>query len=305
MDFSLLHQLCEINATSGNEKGIRDFILDFVENNASKWKVRPQVLSGEGFQDCIMLVFGTPRTAVFTHMDSVGFTAAYQNEVVRIGSPAVKSGTRVVGKDAFGTISCELEVNDEGAITHNFPRGIARGTELVFACDFRETDDFIQTCYLDNRAGIFSALKLAETLENGVLVFSCWEEIGGGSVPYLAKYLYEDLQVRQALIADITWVTSGVTHGEGVTISLRDHNIPRKSYLQKILHIAEQSGIAYQLEVESSGSSDGRELQQSPYPIDWCFIGAPEDNVHSPDEIIHKGDLEAMIKLYQVLLKEL
>ena len=110
--------------------------------------------------------------------------------------------------------------------------------------------------------------------------------------------------VKQALISDITWITEGVTHGKGVAISMRDRNIPRRSYVQQIIKIAEASGIDFQLEVEGGGSSDGRELQLSPYPFD-CAVGAPEDNVHSPDEKVHKHDIDCMIALYKVLMEQL
>ena len=100
-------------------------------------------------------------------------------------------------------------------------------------------------------------------------------------------------------------MTEGVHHGQGVVISLRDKNIPRKVFVDKVVLLAEESGIPYQLEVEGAGSSDGREVQQSPYPIDWCFIGAPEDHVHSPDEKVHLKDIDAMIHMYQYLMKAL
>jgi putative aminopeptidase FrvX len=57
--------------------------------------------------------------------------------------------------------------------------------------------------------------------------------------------------------------------------------------------------------VEGMGSSDGRELQLSPYPFDWCFVGAPEQNPHTPDEKVHKDDIKSMIALYEVLMKDL
>jgi putative aminopeptidase FrvX len=46
-------------------------------------------------------------------------------------------------------------------------------------------------------------------------------------------------------------------------------------------------------------------LQKSDLPFDWCFIGAPEDNVHTPHERVHKSDLAAMIELYRVLMEKL
>ena len=72
-----------------------------------------------------------------------------------------------------------------------------------------------------------------------------------------------------------------------------------------IIEIAKNSDIPYQLEVESSGGSDGNEIQSSPYPIDWCFIGAAEQNVHSPDEKVHKKDIKAMVSLYKLLMDKL
>ena len=57
--------------------------------------------------------------------------------------------------------------------------------------------------------------------------------------------------------------------------------------------------------VESAGGSDGNQLQKSSFPFDWCFVGAPEDHVHSPDEKVHKKDIEAMVALYTYLMKHL
>jgi di/tripeptidase len=43
-------------------------------------------------------------------------------------------------------------------------------------------------------------------------------------------------------------------------------------------------------------------LQKSDLPIDWCFIGAPEDNVHTPDEKVFKFDIMTMVNLYKYLM---
>ena len=63
-------------------------------------------------------------------------------------------------------------------------------------------------------------------------------------------------------------------------ISRRDSGLPRRSYVDRIIKLANESGIPYQIEVESAGGSDGNQLQKSSYPFDWYFIGAPEDHVH-------------------------
>ncbi len=305
----LLKELIKIHAPAGSEYKMTEFLLDYIDKNKGSWKVQPEIISGDGFQDCIMLVFGKPTTAIFAHMDSIGYTAGYNNNLIKVGGPAAKKGAKLVGEDSQGKIECVLNsIEDEHQfLTYSaeYERAIERGTTFTYKPDFREDDDFVQCCYMDNRLGMWNAIKVAETLENGVVVFSAWEEHGGGSVGYLGKYLYEQFNVKQALISDITWVTEGVQHNKGVAISMRDSGIPRRTYLNRIIELAKESGVPFQLEVESAGGSDGNALQRSPYPFDWCFVGAPEDNVHTPDEKVHKNDIKAMVELYQYLMKHL
>ena len=302
----LLHSLCRLPAPAGNEAALTQFVLDYVRQQQGTWRHQPRIIADERFQDCILLVFGQPRTAVFAHLDSIGFTVRYGRQLVRIGGPQAEAGYRLVGKDSQGDVDCTLTIDEEtGELGYAFYRDIDRGTELTFYCDFRETATTVQSCYLDNRLGVWNALRLCETLEHGIIAFSCWEEHGGGSVAYLAKFIYETYGVRQALISDITWVTEGVHAGQGCAISLRDSLIPRRAYVDRIRAIAAGSGIPHQLEVEGSGGSDAKELQHAAAPWDWCFVGAPEDHVHSPDELVDKRDIASMLALYQVLMREL
>ena len=302
----LLHSLCRLPAPSGNEAALSAFVLDYVRREQAAWRVSPLIIADARFQDCLILVFGQPRTAVFAHLDSVGFTVRYGRQLVPIGSPRAKAGYRLVGNDSQGEIDCKLTVEAEtGALGYEFSRDIERGTELTFRCDFRETVTTVQSCYLDNRLGVWNALRLCETLENGIVVFSCWEEHGGGSVVYIAKYIYETYGVQQALISDITWVSEGVRPGAGCVISLRDSLIPRRAYVQRIRAIAAAAGIEHQLEVEGGGGSDAQELQHSAQPWDWCFVGAAEAHVHSPDELVDKRDIASMLSLYRVLMQQL
>lgn len=269
------------------------------------WQHKPQLVHGKGFQDCLILKFGKPRTAIFAHMDSIGFTVRYDNQLVTIGSPDAEQGTKLVGHDGLGPIECTLEFDKEHHAFYQFGRPIERGTSLTYKIDFRETADYIQTPYLDNRLGVLNALEVCKTLKDGVVVFSCWEEHGGGSVGYLADYIFKKWNVSQALISDITWVTDGVAPGKGVVVSLRDRNVPRRSFIDKIISIAQNSGTPFQLEVEALGSSDGGELQRSPLPFDWCFVGAPEQDAHTPHEKVHKADFLAMVLLYEELMRKL
>lgn len=301
----LLKTLCQIEAPSGSEQNMTEFVLDYIKRNQDSWKVKPELFYGDGFQDCIVLVFGKPNTAIFAHLDSVGYTVKYNNKVVKIGGPSTKEGIVLVGQDSQGRIEEKLQhKTDKDGNKTLFVGGreVERGTTLTFKANFRESDDFVQCCYMDNRLGVWNALKVAENLENGIICFSAWEEHGGGSVGYLAKFIYEKYGVKQALISDITWVTEGVEHAKGVAISIRDSGIPRRTYINRIINLAKASNIPFQLEVENAGGSDGNALQRSPYPFDWCFIGAPEDFVHTPNEKVHKSDIESMTQMYDYLM---
>ncbi|MFC5627225.1 aminopeptidase [Algoriphagus winogradskyi] len=299
-----LFEILKQNSVSGDESKTSESILKYIAQRKKSWKVLPEIYSGEDFHDCILLKFGKPRTAVFAHIDTIGFMSRYNNQLISIGGPEVIEGTLLEGKDSLGEISCKIK-GDENNISHDFPRGIDPGTRLSFAQNIRINDEFIQAAYLDNRLGVYSALELCEKISDGWVVFSTYEEHGGGSMPFLLKFIQETSPVKQALISDITWITEGVQFHKGVVISIRDKFIPRKKFIDRIISLANESGIPFQLEVEEYGGSDGREVQFSPYAIDWCFIGAAEENVHSPDEKVSLVDLEAMLKIYPYLLERL
>lgn len=308
-DIQLLQQLISIQGVSSDEAGIKSFLLEYIRTSQHAWKTKPEILDGSEFHDTFILVFGKPRTAVFAHIDTIGFSTGYEQELIKVGGPKLIDGTPLVGRDSKGDLEAELvlhETEEYKAIPYYVcEREIDRGTLLSFKPNFKETEEYIQSPYLDNRLGVFVALKLAETIENGAIVFSTYEEHGGNTVGFCAQFLQTHYQVNQALISDITWVTNGVIHNGGVAISLRDSMIPRRSYLNKILNIAATSNIPYQLEVESAGGSDGSIIQRSHLNMDWCFIGAPEDHVHSPKEKVFKSDIASMLDMYRLLMEKL
>ncbi|MFC7670050.1 hypothetical protein ACFQT0_23785 [Hymenobacter humi] len=69
------------------------FVLNYVQEAQAAWQHQPTIIADDRFQDCILLVFGKPRTAVFAHLDSIGFTVRYGRQLVRIGAPRAKPAT--------------------------------------------------------------------------------------------------------------------------------------------------------------------------------------------------------------------
>ncbi|MCZ4410743.1 M20/M25/M40 family metallo-hydrolase [Cryomorphaceae bacterium 1068] len=312
MNTELLKKLCAIPSTAGDEGKMRDFILDYFSKNSKDFKVAPKVYSGAGFQDMVIAVFGEPRTAVLAHTDTVGFTVAYKNVLYKIGGPKAKDGTLMVGEDSKGKIECTLKIEKkkvkkvkEEIFKYEASRTIDPGTTLTYAPDWKETKNYVNSAYLDNRLGVWNALELARTITNGALVFTTYEEHGGGGAQFAGKFLQDNFGVQQALISDVTLLSDSIKHKKGVAISMRDRGIPRRSFVNRILEIARENQVKYQLEVEKAGGSDGNSLQSSSYAWDWCFIGPPEDNYHQPGEKVHKEDMAEMQKLYKALLESL
>jgi len=308
----LLKDLLQIQSPSGNETPMRDFLINYFKQNQSLFKVQPQLFFGDEFQDGLAVSFGKPKVAIFAHMDTVAYMARYNNALIEIGSPAGESGDVLIGEE-FGTgleaeviLQKEEDENGENKWFYNVDsKVLLRGTELVYKPNVVDDEEYIQSPYLDNRIGIYNALKVAETLENGMLVFTCWEEHQGGAAAQMSRFVHDEFDIRKVLISDVTWVSEGIKQGLGTVISLRDEAIPRRKYVLQIIEIANKSNLPYQVEVEDLGGSDGHEIQKVPYSIDWCFVGMPCENMHSSKERILKADLENTIKLYVALMKEL
>lgn len=302
----LLKQLCSIHAPSGEEIKIKEFILWWIKTNMNNWKVVPKIIEDTRLQDSIVLVFGKPRTAIFAHMDSTGFTTRYNNELVYIGDPNFKNGDKLVFSMHDNIFETKITYNKETEKAYcDYKEIIPVGTSLTYKVNFKTTNKEIFAPYLDNRLGVWVALNIAKNIENGIIVFSCYEEHGGGSIEKISNIISNKYNVYQALIADITWATEGVFLSKGVVVSLRDKYIPRKFYTDKICNILKRNKIKFQLEVESSGSSDGGYLQKCAEPIDWCFIGVAEENNHSNLEKVNISDVNSMLKTYELLIKEL
>ena len=87
-EFELLKNLIAVHAPTGEEYRIKEFLLDYINANKGSWRSKPVIIESN-IQDALILVFGKPRVAVYAHMDTVGFTCRYENQLLPIGSPVV------------------------------------------------------------------------------------------------------------------------------------------------------------------------------------------------------------------------
>lgn len=290
-DFLLLEKLTSIHATSGNEELLRNFLVVYFKNNFSD-KVEIKKINGG-----LVVVRGNPKYVLFSHMDSTGYMVGYNNEILGIGSPVFDQNMTLVDKK--GKLF-DVEKNNDLTFLKS-KKTIKRGKRLVFKNNIRTEKGKIYSAYLDNRLGVFVALKSIENKKNFALCFSCYEETGGGNAAVLAKYVYKKHKIKKAIICDITWHTEGIKFNKGIVISLKDVAIPRQKFVDKIIKRCVGNNIKFQLEVEKSGGSDGTEIQKSILPMDWVFIGIPQKNPHSNKEEVYIKDVYDLIKFYKTI----
>jgi putative aminopeptidase FrvX len=305
-DLQLLLDLLAIDSPVGDEGTMADWLTDYVEQNHGLDEPDGEVprLTVKRLRDCVVATKGSPRVAIFCHIDTNGFTVGYDQELIAIGAPDVAAGDlmRQIGiKD--GIVGTLTEVGEDEWEARGLD--LEPGRRLVFARKPTVSQDVIEGPYLDNRAGLWATLKALQTLDSFAVAFTTGEETGGSGAAICARYLYDTFRITLALIADITWHTDDVHCGSGVAISRRDRWVPSQWLVDQVLRLAEKSGVPFQVEIESSGGSDGAGIERSGCPIDWIFVGAPQKRPHSATESLALNDLEAMAQMLGYLCREL
>ncbi len=258
----------------------------------------------ERIQDNVIVWRGEPRVALFAHLDTVGFTLGYGHDLVRIGGPHVEGDEALRSTVGGRTHRGHLRKRDDDWVLEGAPEAPG-GSRWVYDTALELDGAKVRGPYLDNRAGVWSALAVLRECEDIAVAFTAQEEHSGRGAVTCARWLHDRLGITRALISDITWHTRYIRRGRGPAVSLRDRNLPRQAYLDRVLAAAEASGIPFQREIETDGSSDGGAIERSGLPIDWVFIGAPEEDSHTPHEVIDLNDLRGMARLTTYLVRAL
>jgi putative aminopeptidase FrvX len=302
IDEELLARLMTTEATSGDEDRLAGFLADDIAANV------PGTLA-QRIGNTLIVSKGRPRVAVFAHIDSVGFTLGYDNELIPIGGPDPENGTPIRCTVEGTVYRAKIKVGGSRR-KHDSEFSLVNGegppgTAWVYDTPPELTGSRLTGAYLDNRFGTYTGLHLLRETEDILVAFTAAEEISGRGAADAGRWIYEHTSIRQALIADITWATAHVVPGQGPAVSLRDAFVSRSTYFNRVRRIAERSGVPFQIEIQSGGSSDGGTLERAGFGIDWVFVGAAENGYHSGNEFLARDDAQNMLRLYTELVGEL
>jgi putative aminopeptidase FrvX len=294
----LLLRLLAIDGPSGDEGAMADWLDAYCAER------HPQARR-ERLGDSVIVAKGEkPAVALFAHIDTTGYTRGYRRQMIPLGGPAPEPGERV-RPAARPDAGNRLERRKSGGWKLTGKAGAPPGSRWVYSAEPVIRGSRITAPYLDNRAGVWAALQVLERCPSVAVAFTVGEEHSGQGAFLCARRLYEHYAVTQALVSDITWHARHIRCGRGPAISLRDRMAPRQRILDKVLALAEESGLAYQREIETAGGSDGSYIERSGVPIGWVFVGAPEKKPHTSRERLDLGDLSGMADLLVFLVNSL
>ena len=62
----LLKEMQNIFSPSGKRRRIENFIIDYKKNNKN-WKIKPKIIHGEEFQNCVVLILKTKMCYIFSY----------------------------------------------------------------------------------------------------------------------------------------------------------------------------------------------------------------------------------------------
>ncbi len=292
--FATLESLVGLPSPSGDECLIADWLSAYIASAAPDAKL---VRLGDSL---VASRSACPTVAVFAHTDTTGFTLGYDRELIPLGSPAPKAGEILKSVETGEVYKLSARNPLKWRLTRG--KGARPGDRFVYATEPSAADGYLNGPYYDNRAGVWAALEALQRCASIAVAFTAGEEHSGVGASVCARYLSEAFALKSAIISDITWHTRNVTCGLGPAISLRDRMVPPQRYLRRVLAAAAESGIKHQIEIESSGGSDGMYIQRSGYPIDWVFVGAPQKDPHTSQEAIYANDLLGMADLISHLV---
>ena len=325
---SLLHDLCEINGTSGSEDKVREYILDKISGKCS-CTVTPL--------GCIIAEYkGKPaknRLMISAHMDEVGLIITDINEDGTLALDCVGG----VSADAVAGRQITLETGMTGCIgtkaVHNLSKDeketpvsfsslyidigakdmeeaekyVSRGDNAYFTCGYHVSENgYVRSKAIDDRAGC--AIMIAMILEDipeydCVFTFVTQEEIGLRGARTAAFIAEPDMAIvlEATTAADIP-LSSGADRccilGNGPVVSYMDRStLYDRELFALSRQCAEENGLPWQTKTVVAGGNDSGAIHISRGGVRTIAISVPCRYLHTPSCTAKLDDLHAAAEL--------
>lgn len=333
----LLKILSEIDAVSGNEQPMADFVLSQLSHLCDSY-------TKDSMGNLIFYKKGNKPSgktvAVFAHMDEVGFIVTgitddgyikfaqvgglddriLLTQKVTIGSEKVKG---IIGVKAAHLQSADerkkviktddMYIDIGASSKEEALKLVKKGDYIAFDSPYIPLyGSRIKAKAIDDRAGcaIMMELMKNEYDEDLYFCFTVQEETGlrGASVlsrkinPHIAFILEATTASDTAFIPEHLYSSR---LGEGPVITLMDRgSYSDKTLVDFVVSVAESEDVKFQYKKSANGGNDARAIQTGAKGSRVCSVSLPCRYIHSPVCVADTSDYDAMLSLIdKVLLK--
>lgn len=327
-----LKDLCLLDAVSGNEASVREYIIERLKNKCE--------YTVDALGNVIAFSKGNRRPKnklmISAHMDEVGFIITNINDNGTLSFSCVGGiDTRVifgrqvmlengivgvVGGKALHNLSADEKdkapsindiVIDIGAKNYEEAKEhVKLGSYATFVSDFTELGaDNVKCKAIDDRAGCAMMLRMIdEQVEyDTYFTFVVQEEIGLRGATCAAYTVAPEYAIilEATTAADIPSASSAnkvCTVGGGPVVSYMDsHTLYDKELYNLAFNIANENDIPCQTKTRVAGGNDAGAIQISRSGVKVCAISLPCRYLHSSSCVISKTDFENSYRLLKLI----
>ena len=331
----MLKDLCNINSTSGDEKEIREFILNEIKDSCE--------YSVDSLGSIIAFKKGkkAPKNKVMicAHMDEVGFiitditsdgylkfglvggidTKVIVNRVITVNGIEGVIGLKPVhllsDDEKSKSPSLKSLFIDIGAKDREeAEKYVSLGNYAYFKNDFYELGNgMIKSKALDDRIGCMLMIELIKSdLEyDTYFCFNVQEEVGLRGSACTSYSVQSDISVvlESTTAGDLCGVTGGdrvCVLGNGPVVSFMDgRTIYDKDLYNHAMSVAKDNGIKVQTKTAIAGGNDAGAIQTSGKGSRVMAISLPCRYIHSASSVVKADDINETRKLLKKLLPRL
>ncbi len=332
----LLKLLTESSGVSGNEKEVRDLIMDEIRGYSDSIKIDRLgniIAYNKGLNS-------SQKLMITAHMDEVGLLITDIDSsgllkfitVGGIDKRILVSKSVHVGKDkVYGVIGAKpihlqkkkewinaLDMDDLyidiGATSkEDAEKYVNIGDYASFQSDYIEFgDNLIKAKALDNRVGCSLLIDLIKEIKDisFYAVFTVMEEVGLVGAGPAAYEVNPDMAIvlEGTLCYEMPNMDSHLMPtqiGKGPAISLADRTtVYNPQFRKRIEEIAKSNQIPYQYRKSSMGGNDSGKIHTAKTGSITTCISVPCRYIHSPNSVMSIKDYENTQKLLRAILTE-
>jgi endoglucanase len=333
----LIKELTDLNGVSGNEKEVRDFIIEKISDLCDSIKV-------DSIGNIIAYKKGSSsknKVMLSAHMDEVGFIVSGYNEkgflkFKTVGGidDRILSGKKVlVGRKRLcGVIGAkpihQQEKDERDKITkvknlyidigaeskEEAERLVPLGEFVSFDSEFTELgNDNIKAKALDDRVG---CAVLIEVLKHSFQfdIYACFtvqEEVGlrGAQVAAYNVMPQAAIVIEGTTCADIPDVEPfeySTILGNGAALTIMDRTCYCDKEMVSFLQmVAIKNNIKIQFKQTTTGGNDSGKIQRTGTGVKTASISVPCRYIHSPVSVMSRSDFDCVERLTIAALNEM